>query len=328
MKNNNILTALFSLALLIITGCVEEMDIKPIDNSDRKLVIDGLLSNEEPPYFFRVTQTAGFNEKSNIGVEDAQLIISDNTGVKDTLQPLVSNFDHVNEGYPYFLRTFFNHYTQEQNVFPFNISEDMVEASAGFYATNRIRGKEGNTYTLTVNYKGKTYEATETMPVATPIDSLWFQYKDLKTKEGYFLCPIINFKNTPDKPDYYLFTYDKMDLASTISSPLRVWQISVLSDEYLPEEIKNFNLNDGETVRGYEEGFNFIFPEGYESSIYMHSITASCYIYFSDLIKQMRFDGGLYTPTPLTTRGNISNGALGFFNVSAVSVKTEICVPK
>ncbi|MFV0272044.1 MAG: DUF4249 family protein [Macellibacteroides fermentans] len=325
---NKIISVLYFLVLVIGTGCVEEMEIEPIDNSERKLVVDGLISNEDPPYFFRVTQTARFNEKLNIGIEDAQLIISDNTGVKDTLQPLVSNFDHVNESYPYYLRTFFNHYTQKLDGFPFNIADDMVESTAGFYATNRIRGKEGNTYTLTINYKGKTYEATETMPVATPIDSLWFQYKKLSSKEGYFLCPIINFKNTPNKPNHYLFTYNKMGVSSMISSPLRVWQISVLSDEYLPEDIKNFNLNDGETVRGYEEGFNFIFSEGYETSIYMHSITASCYSYYSDLIRQMRFDGGLYTPTPITTRGNISNGALGFFNVSAVSVKTEICVPK
>nr|WP_186973903.1 hypothetical protein [Bacteroides intestinalis] len=39
------------------------------------------------------------------------------------------------------------------------------------------------------------------------------------------------------------------------------------------------------------------------------------------MLKQLRTDGGAYTPTPTSITGNISGGVYGCFRVSAVSEK-------
>ena len=299
------------LAVLSFTGCVEEMDINVINPGGYRLTVDGVLSNEAPPYYFRIGKTAPFSAEYTEGINDALVIISDDSGIRDTLvNHTYGEEDDVTRGY--------GDGDWDNPGYP---DDSLIKFYSGFYKTTKIQGKEGHTYTLTVEYQGKVYEAKETMPFVTPIDSVWLKYIKIESKNEYNLCPYINFRNNLSEKNYYLFTFKRESEETLLFQGGKVWPFSILEDTHLPENVLNFNINDGETARGYQEGLFFYFNEGDSAEVRLNTITKECYTYYSDLIQQMRFDGGAFTPAPTTPRGNISNGALGYFRVSAAYEK-------
>lgn len=299
--------------LFLFAGCVEQIDLSENRMHTPKLVFDGLLSNAEPPYFFRLTKTVPFSATDVEGVSDALIIISDEQGVRDTLEWIDPLF--FREG------TDTKSYRTDSNSY------------YGLYSTTRIKGKEGETYHLEIQCDNQLYEATETMPYTTQIDSLWFGKKQLEGKDEYIFCPFINFRNDPAVNNFYLITYlfsssslteNEEELEKLVGPAMRIWPYSILKDTHLPEYVSEFNLNDGESVYGTEEGLFFHFSETDSNTVILYSITASTYDFYAELIKQMRYDGGAFTPFPASAKGNISNGALGLFRVSSVNRKKAI----
>ena len=57
----------------------------------------------------------------------------------------------------------------------------------------------------------------------------------------------------------------------------------------------------------------------------VYSLTREAFIYYRDLQKLLTNDGGLFGTPPANPRSNISGGALGFFQVSAI-VSGEIVI--
>ena len=56
----------------------------------------------------------------------------------------------------------------------------------------------------------------------------------------------------------------------------------------------------------------------------MYSITREAFIYYNDLFNLINNDGGMFTPPPANPRSNVSNGALGYFQVSALDTASII----
>ena len=99
----------------------------------------------------------------------------------------------------------------------------------------------------------------------------------------------------------------------------RFWGYSILSDEYLEENVVDFLIDDGENPLGYPPGWDY--PMGDSLYVWAQTISKSCYDVFNQMIRQFRSDGGAYTPAPSSVGSNISGGAYGCFRVSAVSEK-------
>lgn len=321
MKLKSIITGI--MLPFFFLACVEDMDIKVPEKDLGRIVIEGEITDDEPPYFFRVSKTIKLNGKYNPGVGDALVILEDNEGMRDTLQ-------HVKgELYKYYVGGSFlclfiykdNYHNKTDTV----MLNRTVEASApkefvdGFYVTNKIRGKQINTYTLTVKHGNQTFSASEQMPERTTIDSLWLERK-ANEKEGSQITPFLNFRNNPTKENYYLFSFRRIDISDMLQQDRRIWPFSVVDDKHMPENVTAFNPNDGEALRGYPDGMWF--PTWDSTTVVrLGTISKPCYDFYSDLIQQMRYDGGAYTPAPTTGRSNFSNGALGYFRAIAVSEK-------
>lgn len=47
------------------------MDIDMEAENQCRIVLDGVLSNEKPPYYFRLTKTVAFSEAYNEGIQDS-----------------------------------------------------------------------------------------------------------------------------------------------------------------------------------------------------------------------------------------------------------------
>lgn len=118
--------------VLLAAGCEKVINVDLNDASPR-VVIEGLIDDGPGPYYVRVSMSGSyFGETDLPGVSGAIVVISDDSGITDTLP----------------------------------------ERSPGVYQTIKTRGVPGRTYTLTVNTGNITYTGQSSMPVHVEIDSL------------------------------------------------------------------------------------------------------------------------------------------------------------
>jgi hypothetical protein len=127
---------LFLMISIAATACRKVITVK-LDTAASRIVIEGAIYNQPGPYFVRISRSGSYFDTTRLAVvNNAVVIIKDNTGITDTLR-----------------------YT-----------------SNGLYQTRRTRGVPGRTYTITVRADGTEYLAESTMPVSVSIDSLGYEY--------------------------------------------------------------------------------------------------------------------------------------------------------
>ncbi len=134
----------------LFASCTKEIDID-LNSASPLLVIEGNISDEPGPYFVKLSKTVNFSD-ANIypPVSGALVIISDNTGVVDTL----------------------------------------TETIPGLYQTHSITGTQGNTYTLKVIAEGRQYNAVSIMPYKINLDSLAFNFESGFGADNYEVLPL------------------------------------------------------------------------------------------------------------------------------------------
>ncbi len=129
-KNRAICKALHYFILLflfsVLSSCEKVINVK-LTEADKKIVIEGNISNRNEPVEVRISQTKAFEESNAFnGISGAMVTI----GVNDTAYTLVEDED-----------------------------------TAGIYRTTACKGFPGAAYQLTVLLNGATYTSTSAMPV-------------------------------------------------------------------------------------------------------------------------------------------------------------------
>lgn len=169
----------------------------------------------------------------------------------------------------------------------------------------------GLTYTLEALVEGTTYMAQETLLPVTTIDSLVVTL-DVEEQadpedEGRFYEILFYAQEPQDRVDNYLFKfYRNGDLIKDFEEDIYFGE-----DEYLGEEIDDLPI----------AGF---YALGDTVMVEMYSITREAFVYYNDLFNLINNDGGMFSPPPANPRSNVSNGALGYFQVSAIDTETII----
>ncbi len=69
-------------------------------------------------------------------------------------------------------------------------------------------------------------------------------------------------------------------------------------------------------INGLEAPFEYFLGDTARVSIY--SLTRQSYLFYFDLVNVLQNDGGMFSPPAANPRTNLSNGALGLFQVSAI----------
>ncbi len=141
----------FALILCGAASCQKVIDIKP-NAFTQRYVIEGEVTDVPGPYTVTVSRTRSVSEDNSFaGVDDAQVIIVDETG---------------------------------------GITDTLALGSNGQYRTSRISGMAGHTYSLSVRVGGETFTASSTIPsVAVSIDSM-YAAKSGFGGEDYFVIPV------------------------------------------------------------------------------------------------------------------------------------------
>ena len=79
-----------SIFTTLFISCDKEISLV-LDNNESVLVIDGSVTDQAGPYFVQLSMTSSINNPTRvIGVNNARVIITDQTGIKDSLE-FVSN---------------------------------------------------------------------------------------------------------------------------------------------------------------------------------------------------------------------------------------------
>lgn len=191
-------------------------------------------------------------------------------------------------------------------VIPFFHNPDNLPALAGYYfPIGGLTGQVGSSYELSVELNGTHYEASETMLPVSRIDSLTTKFNADEFEDpqvpGRYYEVLLNAQEPQDREDQYLFKFYRND---TLVRDFPT-DIYVAEDELLGGNIAELE------IAGY-------YALGDVSRVEMYSLTREAFVYYSDLSNLLNGDGGMFSPPPANPRSNISNGALGYFQVSAV----------
>lgn len=139
------LGAVVVLLSVLMFGCETEIEVD-LPEYNPKLVIEGTIENGQPAIVFLSKSIPYYSNidleylLKNVAVTDAEVYVTSSDGESERL-----TFQYCPDAPLYFA-----------------------------FVSNRLRGKENTTYTLTVKYNGETYTAETSIPHTFDIDSAWF----------------------------------------------------------------------------------------------------------------------------------------------------------
>ena len=312
----NQLSIYLLLLTTLLSSCLDEVS-QDVLTGEPTVIINGLITNEEGPFYVRVTMSSNvlsdFNTNNRNGagsfkqvdgefifppVKDATVTLSDDEGNIDVLE--LSDREYGNAA----------------------LADKWGDL--GFYQTTTdIKGVPGRTYTLKVLVDGKEYSSSVKMlPPPPEINEITITEKILTSGQPHpYEIPVISFDEPQDEENFYMFKYwdfDNGDIRFPVNLHALIFDdVIILDDEFLKPKVENLSLDLG-LVEG--QGLDPIFGDLLE--VYIYSLDKDVYSYFESLQFQLRNDGGVYSPAPSSPPTNISNGGLGIFMASSISKKT------
>lgn len=179
--------------------------------------------------------------------------------------------------------------------------------SVGIYIpVPAFTGVIGRSYTLRVTADGELFEASDELLPVTTIDSVSYRINEDEAEDpeepGLYYELLLFAREPQDEKNYYLFKY------------FRNGNIALLNptDIYYSDDVLF-----AEEINGIPSPV--FFGENDSARLEVYSLTRKGYIFYNDLYTVLANDaGGMFGPIPAPPRTNISNDALGFFQVSAI----------
>lgn len=202
---------LLLISFLVFPGCQKVINVD-LNQATPRIVIEGLINDRRGPYSVTISKSGSyFNQPALPFVSGASIIITDNTGLNDTLK----------------------------------------EVAAGIYITLKTRGLPGRTYTLKVISDNVEYTGTTTMPSHVNIDSLTlvkrdsprFDFGGNPRNDTHF--DIHCFFKDPEEKNFYRIKVFKNDSTNTESYRLYDDQYTNASET----ELRVANATAGDTFR-------------------------------------------------------------------------------
>jgi len=280
MRNNKILNLLILLLMaMTLIRCAEKIDLK-LNSSYERLVVDGDFTTDLKNQTIKLTKSADYFSNAPAPViTGANITISDGT-----------------------------------NVLP------LTETSPGVYQTNVIAGQEGKTYTLNIDNveiggKKSNYTASSIMINAWLIDSITFAKYNFPDAMARVPSP------SPDKMFDYIIKGWGLEPATPGNYYFwRYYRNRVLQSDTLS---KCLYTDDGPVNGKYIYGmpmFNINANVGDTIMVETRSITKNYYDFLIGVMFEMNGSGDpIFGGPPANIKGNINNGAIGFFNVCNVT---------
>lgn len=294
------------LLVLVVTGataCVDEVQL-PIRQVEPRLVVDGLITDEPPPYAIKLTFSgayrsgAGFPEE--LAVNGALVTVSDDQGrtVRLRQDPLTPTY--------YYLRD------------------------------TTFRGQVGRNYTLRVTLiDGRTFVSDpEKLRSGPPIERL---YADYQRSPAGLVSPaqynvLLDTKDPADPDNYYRWSaYDYSPRwPGGVPTTFAGVNLNVCwSPTYGPfTDVLSDALINGNSISRRPVLTSPVYAVGkHYVEVRQYSLTREAFQYWNRFEEQRSRTGSLFDPQPASIEGNVHRQddasvlALGYFGASSVSRK-------
>lgn len=181
-----------------------------------------------------------------------------------------------------------------------------VPDSAGIYVPAiPFQGTIGRTYKLRVEVDGDVFEAEDQLLPITSIDSLNYRInvnaEEDPDNHGEIYEVRLYTREPQDQTNFYLFKFYRND-SLTFNNDTDIYYSD---DQMLAENIEGIPMP-------------ILYRANDKARMEMFSLSRLGFVYYDDLSSLLNTDGGMFGPVPAAPRTNLTNGAYGFFQVSAL----------
>jgi hypothetical protein len=174
----------------------------------------------------------------------------------------------------------------------------------------------GETYTLTVEHRGRNYTASETAPNGFPLDIIqpfFLPNNNGFIQSGFYLFIQGPQVTTPGAANYFWKFYKNDTLQESF--------LLVENDEFGEITFLNPSIDSDNPLGRIDENifprpFPFLLEIGDSIRLEQFVLSQRYYQYIVDLDVQRSRSGTPFDPPPANPRNNLSNGALGYFAVA------------
>lgn len=268
-----------SVFIVSLSACREKIDIN-LDGTYTRLVVEATMTTDTTAHTVILSRTTDYYEPSSEDLYISNALVS------------ITDGEQV-----------------------YHLTEDSVKK--GHYRTEPwVYGQIGKTYTLQISGvdmdqdgESESYTATGTMPAITDkLDSIGAVYG--RGMPPFFAMNkamgwnILLYAEDPPTKEYYIFVLSINDTLyyNTIANYVR-----------MPDDFTQGLYINGLSIFFIEDGRNL--KIGDTVGVEARSITAGYNQYISDVRDAISSSVPVFGSTPANVRGNISNGAIGYFAV-------------
>ncbi|MEP6833870.1 MAG: DUF4249 domain-containing protein [Gemmatimonas sp.] len=195
----------------------------------------------------------------------------------------------------------------------------------GFYQslTPMLIGR-GRTYTLTIDFEGQSYVATDSTRNVPAVNSLYFNTPQGGRYSGSGgVRATINFVDPANTRNFYL--WEQTVNGAPQQGPDTTVKMKIIGSD---------QIYNGLPVDGFQPFEGIDIPFGAIVTLRQIAISEAMYRYYFAFNDQLAGDGSPFAVQPASLRGNVQNKtnpslpALGYFYASEVSVRTATRSPR
>jgi hypothetical protein len=312
----------FLIVASCLSACTKEVKIA-IPGYQEKLVIDGRIETDGPPIVI-LSKTKDIYAPTDLDaylngfLSGAVITVSDGS-ITVTLDEICS--DDLPPG------------TEEEaaQLFGIPVSELENYHLCAYTTFNTvIWGEVGKTYTLKVNYAGKTYTSVTQILQPTALDSVyWKQDSDAPVGFGFSWARL---SDPAYQSDNYMWEVKRLDIApdgEPIDPMYKTTYAPVFDDAFINGKTFDFayenplNDSDEELIPDEQRGYYGI---GDTVVIKLSKMDKGVYEFMEKKYVQLQSTGNPFA-SPASIPTNISGGALGVWAGYSPSYDTLICQP-
>ncbi len=184
--------------------------------------------------------------------------------------------------------------------------EVLTRSADGEFRCDQLQGEIGRTYFLEIQWNDQSYVSQSTLLPVGRIDSLDFRFKadDLINDEGYYIT-YYGQKSDPSKINFYRW--------------ILTWNGQPLNNRF------NLFIESDEFVNGLQGiEFDIGFQKNDSIGVEVYSLDDVVYNYYEAFASLVNNDGGIFSLSPDNPPSNLSNGAFGIFQASAVNKQSIV----
>jgi hypothetical protein len=282
---------------VLLASCEKEVDIEP-NSSPETLVVDGFIENGMPAVVYLTRSFSYFSNLSAAAVS--------NSFIRDAAVTL-SDGSRTSVLRPYEIKS--------------GASALVVYTADTANPAGIIAGRFGTRYTLSINWQGKVYQSTTTIPnIARRIDSLWWLPSPGNADTS--LTIVMARARDPQGLGNYIRYFTSRNDSSFLPGLNSVFDDNIVDGTTYDIQIfrgENRNSEINNDLYGY-------FRRGDTVAVKIANIDKDTYDFWRTW-EQAQSNVGNPFGTPVRVLGNVSNGALGVFCGYGAQV-SQLIIPK